>query len=359
MPDRSHSSDHRTTPIFICGSARSGTTLLLRLLDAHPDLAVLPEETYLYQDLLLRRRISWFVVHAAERLDRPTWPGFLAQPSLRWLTFGDRSALRARLETWTQSFERSDAARAAAIDWALEDLKAGDSYWNTFLDVYDRLAPGRLGAARYWVEKTPSNERFVALHERDFERRARYLHILRDPRDAAASWLKRRRAEPSERDRTLVRICYLWSMSVHRCAWGVRALPSRYHAMRYEDLVQRPRDEMQQVCAFLGLPMTDALLTATRLGDPIAMNTSYADGESTGEVVASQIGRFREELTADEIRFVEALLGAQMRAYGYLRETSGPEATPDWPSLLPRGARESWKSRAQARRSWRLQRECA
>jgi hypothetical protein len=344
------------TPIFICGPARSGTTLLLRLLDSHPDLAVLPEETYVYQDLLLRRRLSWLVVHAAELLDRQASIGVLARRPWRSLAFADRDALRRRLRTWTQSFKADEATASAAIDAALRQRADGDSCWRPFLDVYDRLVPGRRAAARYWVEKTPSNERFIALDEREFGGTARYLHVLRDPRDVAASWLKRRTEPPAERDRTLVRICYLWSLSVHACAWGLRAYPARYHAIRYEDLVRLTRDVIRDVCRFLGLPMTPQMLEPTRLGEPVALNTSYAALDGTCAVIPSQVGRFREVLTPEDIQFVESLLNRQMQACGYALDSTVSPHLVQGPPQLPRGARRSWRSRAQAKRVWRLQR---
>lgn len=345
-------------PVFICGPARSGTTLLVRLLDSHPDLAVFPEETYLYQDLLLGRRLSWFVVHLAELFDLPNLPGILSRSPLRSFAFAGHDRLRARLHTWVQSFD-SGTTSADVIDAVIRDTGSGDSYWQAFLEVYERLVPGTLATRRYWVEKTPSNERFIALHERAFAGRCRYLHVLRDPRDVAASWLKRRRDTAIARDRTLVRICYLWSLSVHRCAWGLRTYPARYHALRYEDLVQRPRDIMQGICIFLGIAMTDRMLTPTKLGAPVALNSSYSEHESTFDVTSSQIGRFPEVLTEADIRFVEGLLRNQMAACGYVPAADAATDVADSPPPLPAGARRAWTSRAQVARAWRFQRKLA
>src|SRR5438552_8334803 len=100
------------SPIFICGVARSGTTLLVRLLDSHPDVAVLPEETYMYHDLLLPRRLSWCVVQLAELVDLPQLPGILAARPFRRFAFAGRDRLRSRLEKWIQSFDSGGTAAA-------------------------------------------------------------------------------------------------------------------------------------------------------------------------------------------------------------------------------------------------------
>ena len=328
----------------------------MRLLDSHPDLAVLPEETYLYQDLLLRRRLSWLLVHLSELFDRPQLPGILTRSPFQSFALAGRDRLRARLHTWAQSFGNG-APPAGLIDGVIPDAASDDAYWHAFLDIYDRLVPGVLATRRYWVEKTPSNERFIALHERAFAGRCRYLHVLRDPRDVAASWLKRRRDTAIARDRTFVRICYLWSLSVHRCAWGLRTYPARYHAIRYEDLVHRPRDVMHGICAFLGIAMNDRVLTPTKLGAPVSLNSSYSEHASTFEVISSQIARFPEVLTEEEIRFVDSLLRNQMAACGYVPATAAtPDAVRGRPPL-PAGARRAWTARAQAARAWRFQRD--
>src|SRR5438128_164057 len=98
---------HRTigaSPVFVCGPARSGTTLLMRLLDSHPDLAVLPGETYFYQDLLLQRRLSWLFVNISEFADLPKLPQILARPPLSWFAFAARDRLRRRLVIWGRGF---------------------------------------------------------------------------------------------------------------------------------------------------------------------------------------------------------------------------------------------------------------
>jgi hypothetical protein len=345
------------SPVFICGPARSGTTLLVRLLDSHPDLAVLPEETYVYQDLLLQRRLSWFVVMLAERFDRPALPALLLRAPFRRFAFAGRDLLRARLRIWVQSFETEGAPTDAVIEAVVRHARPSDGYWPAFLAVYDRLVPDTLATRRFWVEKTPSNERFIALHEQAFSGTGRYVHVLRDPRDVAASWLKQRRDAGLARDRTLVRICYLWALSVHLCRWGLTTYPGRYHAIRYEDLVRRPHEVMDGICRFLGITFDARVLAPTKLGAPVAANSSYAEGVSDPPVVSTQIGRFREVLDDNEVRFVEGVLHRQMAGCGYAPVTDAAAVgrVPD----LPGDARRSWKAKGQLTRVWQWQREAA
>jgi hypothetical protein len=346
-PDRRSS---KPSPIFICGPARSGTTLLVRLLDSHPDLAVLPEETYLYQDLLLNRRLSWLVIHFSELLNLPHLPAVLNRSPFKWFAFSNNDQLQRRLEIWLKSFDNTGTSFPTP-------RVSGHHYWQVFLEAYEQRVPGRLEHSRYWLEKTPSNERFTSLHEHAFSRTCRYIHIIRDPRDVVASWLKRRSDSDSERAKTLVRICYLWSLSVHLAAHGLRAYPGRYHVLRYENLVKSPQEVIRELCRFLDIEFRESMLTPTKLGKPVPPNSSYAETEAKAAVISSQVGRFADVLGASELFFVENLLCQQMSACGYIRHTAGT-TFPD-PPPLPQGAQRAWQSKTQLARIWRFQKELA
>jgi hypothetical protein len=289
-------------PVFICGLARSGTTLLVRLLDAHPELNVLAEETYFYHHMLESSRFSWLIVQISEFAGLPHLPAILASPILR------RLALR------------------------------GD-HPVTLTDEN-----------QYCIEKTPSNERFTAINERLFSNTARYVHIIRDPRDIAASLFTRRNETAPERGDSLARICYLWGVSVGHCSSALAHIPDRYYPLRYEDLVRNPREVMHGVCNFLGIDFDDRVLNPTRLGRAIPLNSSYSMMDRETRVVTTQIGRFREVLTPAESGFIETVLHHQMIACGYPSSMNGALTS------LPNSGL-SWKSRMQLARVRRLQRD--
>jgi hypothetical protein len=116
---------------------------------------------------------------------------------------------------------------------------------------------------------------------------------------------------------------------------------------------------MHGICTFLGIGMTDRVLTPTKLGARVPLNSSYSEHESIFDVTSTQIGRFPEVLTEADIRFVEGLLRNQMAACGYVPAADATTDVADGPPPLPAGAQRAWTSRAQVARAWRFQRELA
>lgn len=309
--------DARPTPVFICGTARSGTTLLARLLDGHSSLAVLPSETYFYR-LLVDRRPTWLLVNAAELFGLHWLKATLARHPITLLAFQGRRSLRKILRQWARSLPRGDAVTDELLEEAVAQCKSRNQYWHAFLTVYQTAQPGALDEKLHWVEKTPSNERFVAFSERTLSRNTRYLHLLRDPRDVVASWILRRGVEGAARETTLVHVCYTWSISLAAGIINLRKCGERYRMVKYDQLVRSTREAMAGVSDFLGIDPEESLLVPTQLGNPMPTNTSFPDvAPSPGTVVASQVNSYKRVLSNDEVVLVERLLGAQMAACGY------------------------------------------
>ncbi len=346
-------------PVFICGTARSGTTLLVRLLDSHPLLSVLPTETQLYPRLV--SRVGSFVVRLGEFLEWPSLVRALAIDPVGRVAFRGPHALAGRLEAWACEFPHARPFSHALVAQVVAGVQSPAEYWRAFLDLFAHLTGRETPGARFWVEKTPLNERYAPISDIWFLRRCRYLHILRDPRDFVASSVQRRatpRSSPRpERPQMIVNCCYEWSRSVQWCRHNVRSYPNRYRVLRYEDLVAHTSEAMAGIARFLEIPMDEHLLVPTVLGEGVAPNSSYQGLERERGVVQSQSGRYRDVLGASEVALIEGLLGAQMAACGYSSHTpAGPRAR-RWE--LPPGARRPFKMRVKAfaivraQRTWR------
>lgn len=188
-----------TSPIFILGAPRSGTTLLRLVLDAHPHISAGPETRFLL-DLARIFGQHW------ERLER----------------FG---------------FDRA---------YWLDKVAA------FFATVHADYAASR-GKTR-WCEKTP---RYTVIADlvAELYPDARFIHVVRDGLDVVASHRQRwgwRSAHDAIADwRTLVRKARRFGASVGE---------ERYLEVRYEEVVADAEAALRPVFAFLGEPWDDAVL---------------------------------------------------------------------------------------------------
>jgi hypothetical protein len=268
-----------SVPLFVLGVSRSGTTLLRVILDRSPGLAI-PDESFFVP--LLARRHGW-------RIDRDRFLDDLSRlETLRaWgLSTGD-VALRVR------SGMETGAAIAAIFE------------------AYAAAA----GKPR-WGDKTPMYMRHLGLVERLFPD-AQYVHLVRDGRDAALSFLEmpvgtytRTWAHP----RTAAQFACLWRREVRDARdLGRRVGAGRYHEVRYEDLVAAPEESVERVCAFARLPFEPAMLEY-----PEAVDVSGKPHQQRLLLAPTQgVRSWRTDMGTADVRAFEAVAGDLLAELGY------------------------------------------
>ncbi len=233
------------TPVFLVAARRSGTTLFRLMLDGHPD-------------------VHWFrgwepVAEALKTLSGPApEPMEVDVEGLGPVSADSPSALRDGIE--------------AAIATHLADH--GKTMLGATVHVGFRSLPD------VWPE-------------------ARYIHLIRDPRDIAISNLKLAWAghpfraahtwETAERD---------WE-KIHP-----RLRDDQWIDVRYEDLVADPERELGRVCDFLGVPFDKGVF-------------SYIETSAYGYPKAELAQRWRGKLDARDTRLIEYGLQDLMTARGY------------------------------------------
>lgn len=199
--------------------------------------------------------------------------------------------------------------------------------------VYSWLMRVHLDGDLRFAEKTPQNCFVVPFLNAAFPG-ARFVHIIRDGRDAALSytkkpWLSKQSASSPPRyepggyrhgpyarfwvEPERVRE-FETTGDLHRCVWAWRRftesvlkaasdLPAdRYHEVRYEDWIHAPAREGRRLLDFL------------EIKDPAsrkALETAVAEGRT------DSIGRWKAELTDGGLREIEDEAGGLLRRLGY------------------------------------------
>jgi hypothetical protein len=295
--------------VFVCGFMKGGTTLVLELLDGHPELTVLPGDSHMLDpatDSRHRREGDghWVPVLVNPRGQRPFW--YLGEDDRPYAAFG------AWLEWWRAALPPGEP-RSAFLAYVLALHGAN---------------PTRAAQPRAWVEKTPGNEGRVA-RILDWFPAARFVHVVRDPLENLAS-IRQLVRQRGWGWRATSAAANAWRLrhSLGAAAQNLRRLgPARYLVVRYEDVSADPRAEMKKVADFLGIAWDERLVTPSINGVASQANSMYRDRLGrAGAVLPVTTGRWRVELTRAEAALARRILAGAARRWGYDWRAAAPAA---------------------------------
>lgn len=284
---------------FIAGQAKSGTTLLVALLDNHPELLVLPEETAYFPTVLTkyapRGRRAQFDYLTKQSLSNVLFGG-----PCKW---GKRNYATFPRERFLETFERA----------AFDPANAQDDLLVLMVKAYAAASDRPLETIARWVEKTPANRNHIPEILRRFPR-AKILVTLRDPRAILAAQIALEKTRQTGRFSTYYVIAH-WLVAAG-LAKRVRDREIPGFVVPYERLVCEPARTMKEVCAYLEINFDpETVLTPTKIG-------RFWSGNSAARINFSQISsepatRWQRELSEDEIGWVEWHCRDLMAQFGY------------------------------------------
>jgi hypothetical protein len=283
---------------IVVGSPRSGTTLLRLILDSHPQLAIPPE--------------TWFL------------------PAAQKLT-GSGEALREELFQFVVSYPASapawDDFQIPAEDFharlqEIEPFSIAEGF-----RLFYRMYAERFGKPR-WGDKTPLYCRHLP-YLQELLPEARFVHIVRDGRDAAVS-LRERWFSPGFDIETQANH---WRDNVAAARAG-GAVCQHFLEVRFEDLVQQPESTVRRICGFIDLDYHPAMLEYPERA-PSRLEEHRTRYRTDGSVLVSQeerlrqsahtrqppdaekVGIWRRILSDEENRRFEEIAGDLLATYGY------------------------------------------
>lgn len=285
--------------VFIVGCPRSGTTLLQRIVNAHPRLAIINQSQWL--------------------------PG-LFKKMTRWLPDGRVTpALIPRILDHARLTQKLDITRED-----LEGLLAGEalSYARFVSGVFDLY--GRKQGKDRVGDKTPIYVRSIRLlHELWPE--ARFIHLIRDGRDVCLSTINWKRKAAK-----LTRSFATWredaiSTSAMRWRWNVQlgreaGQPlgsARYYELRYEALVHHSPDECARLCAFLDVDYDEAML---RFHEGRTQQDPSLDAKKAWRPITPGLRDWHTQMPAEDQERFEATAGDLLDELGYPRAVPRPRS---------------------------------
>ena len=277
---------------FLVGCSRSGTTLLLSFLGAHPSI------------------FGVFETHFFSR----------ARPRIPTRLLGIPRPWRARAELRKVAAHLGQEAIPESPGFSLSFRR----YAQAFVSMLDEAA--RNQGKTSWVEKSP-NSLFHIDHIERMAQDAKFIHIVRDGRDVVASWYKISQRDPIWRGRALRRQGFSLSKPpVDPVIAGVvnawndcakislsRSGNGRHLMVSYQELTRDTQSTLASICTFMGVAY-----------DPAMMRHQEGAREVVGSVATSEhmkkileplqdtrLHQFYEVFNDEERRYItEHLTGA-------------------------------------------------
>ena len=284
---------------FAAGQAKSGTSLLMALLDGHSQLLVLPEETAYFPTAL----------NKYGRAGRRAQVDYLIKEALSRVLFGGPPEWEKVDYSHFPTAEFRDRFEAAAF----HQKNADRDLLVIMVETYAGTLGRPLDSIVRWIEKTPANRRFIPQILERFPN-SKILLTIRDPRAILAAQITLEKTRKTRQFSAYYCVSH-WLQAAHL---GLRAEAGEIPASmtRYEDLVADPARAMERICEYLGIRFErEVVLTPTKAGK-LWLGNSAAKRDFT--TISSERARsWESELTAEEIGWVEWHCRELMPHFGY------------------------------------------
>jgi len=321
--------------LFVGGSAKSGTTLLQSLLDGHPRLSVLPEQTSFFT------RLSGFSdLHDYRAKAR--W--LLEKTNLRLLAPDGVESARETGEGDPRDYTNFDYPHFVRLteEFAKRPGLNDSLIFSEVARVYAIAKGCDWRSCIRWVEKTPGNE----VYSDDIFKlypEAKLLQIVRDPRAVFAS-RKKRLIERFGGHAKAHRLVREWNQS-SRHIRKLQNLTHSYLLVCYEDLVLDSERIFEKISKFVGIELLPVMLEPTRAGKHWGGNSAY--DKTFGGISSHSIDQWKKQLTDDEIWWIEMHCQEGMKIAGYPLDTDCKFSLSRWSRRM---SGESWGGYIRARR---------
>jgi len=270
-------------PVFVVGCPRSGTTLLYHMLLSAGDFAVYRAESNVFNLLVPRFR-------------------------------GMRSAADRRelLEIWLRSklFRVSGLDAGEITARIMNECRCGGD----FLRIVMEEVAHKQGVRR-WADCTPDHLLYMEEIKRQIPD-ALFLHIIRDGRDVALSYIQQGWSYPLPWDRgeRLAVAGLYWEWAIGEGRDQGQHLGTDYHEVRFEELIAKPGETLARLGLFIGHDLDYDRIQQAGIGSVSEPNSSFG-GESEGAF--NPVARWKTKMSPQQIAALEEVIGDALQELGY------------------------------------------
>ncbi len=271
-------------PILLLCSERSGSNLITKIFDAHPDYCG-PGTAHLF------------------RLAHEVTPSF--QPC-------DEGLLGFLIDVFDAKIARWEIDKLSR-NQLLNIIKGCGTSGNMCAALYN--AEASFNQKKYCVVKENSAYTFMSMLM-GVAHNPRLLFMVRDPRDMAVSWIN----GPVMRGGT-IRAADRWLSdqtgslcTISTCA---SSIPKAF--LRYEDLLTDTENQLERVTSELNVPFSDCMLqhankSASAKSDSVR-SSMWSNLDKP--LITDNVNKFHKHLSSDQVLYIESICAPYMQAFGY------------------------------------------
>ncbi len=267
------------SPIFIVGMPRSGTKLLRDLLRQHPQICIPKVESHF---------IPFFIEKYGEK------PNFIEDNNIDEfiLDFKD-STFYYNLKEEGFNFNKEEFLKNTELS----------NWLSIFKYLLKNFGSDCNDEEVIWGDKSPE----YMLNTRSLKRifpDAKFIHIIRDPRDQALSSKK-------VWGKNLFRSAKRWKDSISKIKIDVNDFKMDYVEIKYEDLISMPDGVLISLCDFLKIDYVVQMVTLQ------GTTENYGNAKGLKKIMTHNKNNFFNSLNNSEIKRIEEITFPMLKSMGY------------------------------------------
>lgn len=284
---------------FIVGIGRSGTTLLMSMLNAHPNIQATPEVNFFN-----------FFHHSFKNKKK--------------FSENDISIIVDYIKSYKD-------INFSGFDFDIQSFQQSNS--TNFKDLYENFYSNFFyGDVRkncsYFFDKNPINSFYIKEILETFPD-AKFIFLTRDPR---ATYLSLKQKKNTKKSANVYFNTYRWYFYNSEVYNFAKLFPEKFFVIKYEDLVLHTENELKKMAAFFGFEYNEKMLlfhedvkkfSLDKLIDPDKQQRhliKYSD--LSKPIYPDRLSSWQKDLSAEEISIIDSITSELAEKLGYKKQDS-------------------------------------
>jgi hypothetical protein len=286
--------DIKNIPLFfIIGRPRSGTTLLRFFIDAHPNVIIPTETTFIFQLYKKYKNIRNWNTSIISNFTKD-----LAKTRFYKLAKFDADEIRSVLMEYKGKLDFQTACKITI---------------STYESIFPKNEILVLG------DKNPD---YSLVFDSIFGifQDAKYIHLIRDPRDTYISAVNANFGYPS-----MAVSAKRWKTSFRYIENLKNTYPDKFLTVKFEDLLNDTEGILKNICNFVSIPYRSEMINYLEHKDDFTKLYPSKSLESTHKSISAPIdkskaGQWSTKLSEREIMIADWIAGPCYKKAGYIRK---------------------------------------